>query len=549
MQNIYPKAYGTLAAPAGKYIKVTDSCGSSSLSGTAPANLAYGSSTGTDCTTPGVGGAGNTHAARSTYYHLTVWKQKAMAWLPSNTWLTGQLGDKVNLSQTCNAYWSGTAVNFFKSGGGCSNTGELPTVFLHEVGHGLDDNDGSPSSSVGSSEAYGDLSGVLATHDSCLGKNFIPGQNCSGYGNACTSCTGIRDADYLKHSTQTPAKPSNLSASSGFHCSLDSSYPGPCGYEGHCESYIMSEVGWDLAASATYGLRAQVDANTAWFIADRLFWLTRPTAAESYSCPSVTTANGCGTSNWYQCYLVADDDNGNLSDGTPHANSIYLAFNNHAIACTTGVHTNSTSCTISQTAPTLTASGASGAVNLSWTAVTGATSYTVLRNEMSASAGMMIVAKGVTGTTYSDTMVATGITYYYSVVGNTGTMTSAGSCMGTLAAVQSATPTAGTTYSICGAVSGVVDLRRDDDAERCGQRHYHDGHGRHLHLQRPCQRQLHRDAEPERLLLLARQLSRYGEQRQRDRRELHQLRRAHLHHFRYGERRRHLGRDHDPLRG
>jgi hypothetical protein len=36
-------------------------------------------------------------------------------------------------------------VNFFRSGGGCSNTGEIAAVFDHEWGHGLDNNDGIPT--------------------------------------------------------------------------------------------------------------------------------------------------------------------------------------------------------------------------------------------------------------------------------------------------------------------------------------------------------------------------------------------------------------------
>jgi fibronectin type 3 domain-containing protein len=456
--GIYSQTSGTVTSTlAGKYVKITDSCGSISLSATAPADINFSTSSGTDCTTPGVGGAGNTHASRTQYFHLTLWKEKAMAWLPSNTWLTGQVTDKVNLNQTCNAYWDGSAVNFFKSGSGCSNTGELPTVSLHEIGHGLDSNDGSPSSTVGSSESYGDLNGILATHASCVGINFIPGQQCSGYGNPCTACTGIRDADYTKHTYSTsPATPAQLAATTGFHCSKSSSYPGPCGYEGHCESYIMSEVGWDLAAVDLPA--AGYDTNTSWFIADRLFFLTRPTSGDSYACPSVSTANGCSTSNWFQTYMVADDDNGNLSDGTPHAAAIYNAFNRHAIACSTTVHTNSTTCTISQTAPTLTATAGSGQVALSWGAVSGASAYRVLRNEVGATAGMMLLAS-TTSTSYTDTVVAPGVTYYYSVVGYTGTLNTSGgggSCIGRLATVVSATPTAGATYSISGTVSGAV---------------------------------------------------------------------------------------------
>ena len=455
----YSFTAGTATASIkGKYVSVTDSCGTSSLSTTtSPGDLAFNKSSGTDCTTPGVGGSGNTHAARSTYFHLTLLKERALGFLPSNSWLSSALTDKVNLSQTCNAYWSGSYVAFFKSGGGCSNTGELPTVFLHEAGHGLDSNDGSADSTVGSSESYGDGMALLQTHDSCVGTNFIPGNKCSGYGDACTTCTGIRDADYAKHSSNTPAKPSQLSASSGFHCSVDSSYPGPCGYEGHCESYIMSEVIWDLGYRdlvSTGGL----DANTAWYVADRLFYLSRPSSVESYTCSSVSSTNGCGTGNWFTTFRSIDDDDGNLTNGTPHGASIYAAFSRHSTACTsvTGYNTTYAAYT-TPSKPTVTASTATaGQVVLSWSAVTGATRYTVLRNEMGANYGMMVLTSTpTTSTTYTDTAVAPGITYYYSVVGVGG---SSLSTIGPMATIVSATPTAGgtTTYSISGTVSGAV---------------------------------------------------------------------------------------------
>jgi hypothetical protein len=450
----YTYSGGTASASlTGKYVKVSDSCGTSSLStSTSPGDLAFSTSSGTDCTTPGVGGSGNTHAARTTYYHLTAWKEKALGWLPSNSWLKGQLTDKVNLNQTCNAYWDGSAVNFFKSGGGCSNTGELPTVFLHEVGHGLDSNDGSPSSTVGSSESYADINAVLTTHESCIGVNFIPGQQCSGYGNPCTNCTGIRDADYTKHSySTTPAKPTQLSGSSGFHCSTSSSYPGPCGYEGHCESYIMSEVGWDLAAK---DLPAEgYDQATSWMIADRLFFLSRSTSGDAYSCPNLSGANGCGTSNWFTTFRAVDDDDGNLSNGTPHAAAIYAAFNRHGIACTSVTNTSYSACpSIGQ--PALTATSGSGSVGLSWTSVSNASAYKVLRNEFSANAGMTIVAT-VSGTSYTDAAVAPGLTYYYSVQA----VGSNDACFGPVASVKSVVPGGGTpptTYSISGTVSGDV---------------------------------------------------------------------------------------------
>ena len=69
-------------------------------------------------------------------------------WLPTRSWLAARLTDNVNLNSTCNAFWDGAAVNFFKSGGGCNNTGEIAAVFLHEWGHGLDQNDGGGTDNI-----------------------------------------------------------------------------------------------------------------------------------------------------------------------------------------------------------------------------------------------------------------------------------------------------------------------------------------------------------------------------------------------------------------
>ncbi len=125
---------------------MSDNCGSISLANTTDGNLAFGASAGTDCVTPGVGGAGNTHASRSGFYHLTRINQKARTFFPSNTWLQGKVTANMNIVATCNASWNGTSLNFYRSGGGCSNTGEIAAVFLHEWGHGMDTNTGGAAS-------------------------------------------------------------------------------------------------------------------------------------------------------------------------------------------------------------------------------------------------------------------------------------------------------------------------------------------------------------------------------------------------------------------
>ncbi|MBI3008919.1 MAG: hypothetical protein HYY56_05360, partial [Candidatus Omnitrophica bacterium] len=69
-------------------------------------------------------------------------------------------------------------------------------------------------------------------------------------------------------------------------------------------------------------------------------------------------------------------------------------------------------------APTsLTASGLTGKVRLSWTAASGVTGYNVYRSTTSGSGYTKINSSEVTGTTYEDTVLTVGTTYYYVIKG------------------------------------------------------------------------------------------------------------------------------------
>src|SRR5215471_15478030 len=175
-------------------VKITDNCGAISLSASGTGLIDFGNQggAGTDCTTPGVGGAGNTHAARTQYWNVTEIMMKGITYLPSNSWLQAQLTDIVNLTGTCNAYWDGVKLNFFQTFAGCANTGELPGVSLHEWGHGMDSNDGSGGGTDNVPvESRADWTALLQTHQSCAGAGLLP-SNCAGYGDPCTNCTGVR---------------------------------------------------------------------------------------------------------------------------------------------------------------------------------------------------------------------------------------------------------------------------------------------------------------------------------------------------------------------
>jgi subtilisin-like proprotein convertase family protein len=326
----------------GQYFRMSDACGAISLSNSTTGNLDLGSSGGTDCVTPGFGGAGNTHASRTGFYHLTLINTKARAILPTNTWLQGKVVANMNVNDVCNAGWNGTSVSFFRSGSGCSNTGELAAVFLHEWGHGMDTNSGGSASENASGEAVGDTFAFLETRDSCIGPNFRPGVPCFN----CTSCTGVRDVEEFSTRgppTRTVARPNTVTSDTGINCdrfacpySTPTGFPyrGPMGYQGHCESHISSGANWDLTQSLV-----DRHGEDGWQRMDRIWYSSLVPSKSAYrvnsggTCNAAASVDGCGATNWYTVFLAADDDDGNLANGTPDACRIWDAFDSHGIAC------------------------------------------------------------------------------------------------------------------------------------------------------------------------------------------------------------------------
>ncbi|MCE9672096.1 endopeptidase [Myxococcus stipitatus] len=412
---------------AGKYVRISDSCGAVSFSSSA-GDLQLGGANGQHNCTSGGGGAGNTPAARSAFYELNRIAELARGWLPGNTWLKGQLTANVNINNTCNAFWNGSTVNFYRSGGGCRNTGEIAAVFDHEWGHGMDDYDSGGVLS-NSSEAYADIASIYRLQASCVGYGFFAtsDRGCgktpdgTGYnvdealtgGKWCsTRCSGVRDADYLSHANQTPATPQN------FVCTRCTTGTGPCGRQVHCAAAPVRQAAWDLVARDLRAAPFGYDSNTAFIVGNKLFYQGSGAVGSWHGCNcSAGTSDGCGASNGYMQWLAADDDNGNLNDGTPHMTAIHAAFSRHGIACNTPAPTNGGCATGPKTAPTLTASPSDGQVALGWPSVEGASEYWVMKTEGYAACdfGKVRVAT-VTGGSYTDTEVTNGRQYCYSVV-------------------------------------------------------------------------------------------------------------------------------------
>ena len=448
--GVYNFGGGTVTSSlAGQFVRISDACGAISLAANASGDLLFGTSAGADCTTPGVGGAGNTHSARTQFYHVNRAKEIARGWLPGNTWLNAQLTANVNINNTCNAFWNGSTINFYRSGGGCGNTGEIEAVSLHEYGHGLDSNDGNGSApEQGTGETYGDWTAALATHNSCIGAGFLT-NNCGGYGDGCTSCTGVRDIDWGKRVSNTPHTVANFTQT---RCPSNLTYRGPCGREGHCESYISSEALWDFVNRDL----PNPGSGTAWATADRLWYLSRSTATSAFSCTTGTTftSNGCNTGSLWKTMRAVDDDDGNLANGTPNSGALFAAFNRHGIACTSDAGANVSFRGCAQPpVPTLSLTPGNNQVTVSWTNSGTGVVYDVYRNERGCNAGFIKAANNLSGTSFVDSGVANGFTYFYQVVAHPSASEACGSAP---TICTSVTPTGGGPCTLPAAPTGLT---------------------------------------------------------------------------------------------
>ncbi len=339
----------------------------------------------------------STKAERNCFYHLNVVRLVAAKHLDDAStggFLSGNLPANVNIASTCNAFWNGFSVNFFRAGGGCNNTGEIADVMQHEWGHGLDQNTGGGADGA-RGEGLSDVVAFLSTHDARLGPYFVAGDP-----------AGIRNADENVAGLMTVANVASRCPSVG------GGGDGPLGRQVHCEGQIFSQTWWHLARNLRNKMTAAGGGEAAgWFLAEKLFF---------QSLPLSSTYLPAGPRSTYDAVIAVDDDNGNLADGTPNAAEINDAFGHHGIAPAT-LAPDTADC-VAPAAPVVSLSSASDPgtgltqVRVAWTAVPGAVEYRIGRNVAGgAGADEPLATVMAPGLEFFDDDVADGVTHYYRV--------------------------------------------------------------------------------------------------------------------------------------
>jgi hypothetical protein len=443
-------------ALVGRYTRITDFCGPiDEVSPAGDLDLSFGPTpTAADCTVPPGHSAGDTKAARTSFHTLTRMHEQALGWLPNNAWLQAPLLANTNINFSCGLNWNGISINSSRQNATCANEGEVPNVMAHEWGHGLDNNDVNPTISV-PGEAIADVHAVLRYDMSCVGRGFFRTQVCGGYGDGCigtpaTGCTGVREADFAQHRCNQPHTISwALSGFTSAQCGGTGPAPAcpagpgtPCGRETHCEGMIAIEAIWDLATRDLRAAPYNLDASTALEITTRLAFLGPQVLTQWNTC---AVGGGCGATGGYLLFLAADDDDGNIPNGTPHMTAIRAAFQRHEIHCATPAAADSGCAGGPTTAPTVAAVVQDQGVTLSWSAVSGASRYYVYRAEgpNAASSGKIKIGE-TTGLTFLETNLQNGRAYSFHVLPVGSNL----SCFGRMSTGTPVTPAPGANVAV-----------------------------------------------------------------------------------------------------
>ena len=198
----------------------------------------------------------------------------------------------VNINASCNAYYTpdDTSLNFFNAGSGCSNTGEIPDVVFHEYGHHVTHVRYAQAGAVAGNlidgslgEAFADLNSAFIRDDPRIGIGFY-----------------ADTTKLLRTCNNTKKWPKNISP------------------DIHTSGLIITGAFWDLRK--TIGL----DAATHLF---HFMQYQMPDGNGSTDSASLEDA----FSSTLMATIITDDNDNNLSNGTPHLSEILAAFKLHNI--------------------------------------------------------------------------------------------------------------------------------------------------------------------------------------------------------------------------
>lgn len=225
---------------------------------------------------------------RSAYYHVNIVHDHCVNWLPGFTGMDFSLPTNVDVAGTCNAFYDGSSINFYASGGGCQSYAQIGEVVYHEYGHGINDNfytdNGAFFNNGAMNEGYADVWALTITEDPILAEG-----------------SDLVDPDlYIRRYDIDPKV-----------------YPVDIVGESHADGEIIAGAWWD-----TYVLLGN-DMNLTMSLFSDAFPGLQATAPDG--------DEGTAFRDVLIDVLNADDDDGDITNGTPNGNAIVEAFAIHGI--------------------------------------------------------------------------------------------------------------------------------------------------------------------------------------------------------------------------
>lgn len=209
-------------------------------------------------------------AQANSQHHVVVFREYVKSINGTGSPFNFQVRANPNISSTCNAYYNGSSINFYLAGGSCVNTA-YSTVVAHEEGHWANDLYGSNNGGDGFGEGNADNFATYIYDTNLVGENFC--------GNGCH----VRNGDNTRQ------------------------YCGSCGsgcYGGvHADGEVLMGACWKVRKR----LNTAHGDTAGDLIADTLLvrWM------ETYNDKTICTIV---RDHW----LVLDDNDGNLGNGTPN---------------------------------------------------------------------------------------------------------------------------------------------------------------------------------------------------------------------------------------
>lgn len=222
-----------------------------------------------------------------TFLATNTVKEYVRTFDPAMAKLDEPIEANVNIPQSCNAFFNGTSINFFASSDQCQNTGQLQDVVYHEFGHAVhvaEILEGVGAFDGAMSEGAADFLAASITNDSGMGRGFFKTDE------------ALRELDPVDKEHIWPRDIAEI----------------------HYTGIIYGGTFWDLrkALIAKHGAPAGVALVNKLYVQSLRSSVSIPTSM-------IET-------------LAADDDDGNLDNGTPNECAIRDAYGRHGLRTATG---------------------------------------------------------------------------------------------------------------------------------------------------------------------------------------------------------------------